>query len=231
MTLPCSVPQSLGLPLCQGSRTNSSGGRGALREHEDHEGSGEGKAGFTLILSPQPLVTLQCWSTALISVNHACPRKGPKLVRVQTRAGSPPSEHCSYPCPRLPQVGGDRRTHVCTRTHTHTHAHTANSISPPSALLNPISNSAKRGRAPRGLGFRPPAHHWAPPEVGRLGLSLRPPCPFLSLLVCGLLQAQLVTLGGGGRGRRQVRNSLRGPSCHLPKLGRTAGTVGPPLLP
>lgn len=150
-------------------------------------------------------------------------------MRVQTRAGRPPSEHCSYPCPWLPQVRGDRRTHVYT--HAHAHAHAANSISPPSALLNPISNSAKRGRAPRGLGLHPPTHHWGSPRGGEAWaefeatLSLPQP-PSLWAFTSSACDP----CGGRGRGRRQVRNSLRGPSCICPSWEETAGTVGHPLF-
>lgn len=123
--------------------------------------------------------------------------------------------------------GGDRQTHRRTHSHSaqarpHTLSESGSSISPPSALLNPIVQT--RGRVPRGLGHPPlpspsPSLGPTPREVGRPGPNLMPSCPFVGPLVCGLLQAQLVTLVGG-RGRSPARNSPKEPSYHLPKLGR-----------
>ena len=143
---------------------------------------------------------------------------------MQTRAERPPSECCSYPCPWLPWVEEetDRQTHTHTHMSTHTRSlsQAASSISPPSALLNPI---VQKGAGRPGAGPLPPSppliHHWAhpPQEVGRLGQLLRPSCPFLSPPVYGLLQAQLVALvGGKGTGEKQSKGSLL-PSARVGK--------------
>lgn len=185
-------------------------------------GLGEGRQDITLIQSPQRPVTLQYWSTVLVFVNHSCPGKGPKLVRwgrYKQELGASPASSTTPPlASAAPGPGGDRQTD--THANAHTLSESGSSISPPSALLNPIVQT--RGRAPRGLDLLPVPHHPIiahPHRVGRLGQSLRPSGPFLSPLVYGLLQAQLVTLFGGQR-KGSGENSPRDPSCHLPKLGR-----------
>lgn len=154
------------------------------------------------------------------------PQKGTKVGevgKVLTRAGSPAPPTPPLSTPPIPALSCSRSRRRQTDTHAnaHTLSESGSSISPPSALLNPIVQT--RGRAPRGLDLLPLSPTVpslpTPPEVGRLEQSLRPSHPFLSPLVGGLLQAQLVTLFGG-RGKRLVRNSPRDPSCHLPKLGR-----------
>ena len=89
---------------------------------------------------------------------------------MQTRARSAPlvlPHQSTAPVPALGYLGTrgrqtDRQTHTHTHTHTHStqaYPHTlsesGSSISPPSALLNPIVQT--RGRVPRGLGRPPPA--------------------------------------------------------------------------
>lgn len=144
-----------------------------------------------------------------------------------------PHERYSYPCPQLLQVQGETGRQTHTRTHAHTLSESGSSISPPSALLNPIVQT--RDREPRELGLLPLASPnpslLCPPEAGRLGPSLRPSCPFLSPLVCGFLQAQLVTLLGGA-GEGDWLEIIQGiPPAVCSGWEETAGTVGPPLLP
>lgn len=134
-----------------------------------------------------------------------------------------PHERYSYPCPQLLQVQGETGRQTHTRTHAHTLSESGSSISPPSALLNPIVQT--RDREPRELGLLPLASPnpslLCPPEARRLGPSLRPSCPFLTQPPSlWAFTSSACDPFWGGRGRGLARNNPRDPSCHLLGLGR-----------
>lgn len=169
-------------------------------------GRGEGRQDITLIQSPSPHHSLILGCTSRFPCPSG-PGKGPEL---EFPAGA---DRCSYPCPQLPQE--DRQT-ILTHAHARTLMHSH--LSPPSALLKPIVQTGAGRQGRPGL----PLHRWGPQGSQRPGVT-DVPYPSLAPYICGLLQAQLVTLGGRGT----VRNSQGDPSATCPG-GEETPSGGPP---
>lgn len=115
------------------------------------------------------------------------------------------------------QIDMHARAHSHTNTHVHSRCESGSSISPPSALLNPIVQTRAGHRGQLG----PPApYHRDLFHRARSPPAAQHPTPV------GFTSSACDPWGA-----RKGAKQSKGPLCHLLSWEETAGKVGPALLP